>query len=241
MSRAHFQRLQNELAALISNTPPGQRLPAEPELAKQLGVSRATLREAMRAFEVQGLIHRRQGAGTFVLERTPVLEAGLEVLESLEKTARRFGLSIRVTHLEIEQTRPDEEARQALSLPQNAEVTCVRRVICLAEHPAAYLVDILPLDVLHPEDLPSSFSGSVLDFLLERGEKLAVSKASISATLANSEIAHALQIQRGDVLLLFTSQLFRHDGRVIDYSLSAFIPGYFRFHILRRVAGSEQG
>ncbi len=43
-----FVRLQNELSALINNAEPGDRLPSEPELARQMGVSRATLREAMR-------------------------------------------------------------------------------------------------------------------------------------------------------------------------------------------------
>ena len=51
-----FQRLQSQLAGLISATTPGERLLSEPELAKKMGVSRATLREAMRTFEGQGLI-----------------------------------------------------------------------------------------------------------------------------------------------------------------------------------------
>ncbi len=239
MTRASSRLIQERLAALIAETPAGERLPSEPELARRFGVSRATLREAMRAFEIQGLIHRRQGSGTFVASRPPVLEAGLEVLESLEKTARRFGLQIQMRNLEIERIPADETTRQMLDLPANAEVTRVRRVIWIADHPVAYLVDTLPSDVLRPEDFPETFGGSVLDFLLERGEQLAVSKALISATLADAEIARVLRIQRHDVLLLFTSQLFRQDGRVIDYSISAFIPGYFHFHILRRIAKSE--
>ena len=73
------QRLHDRLGNLISATPPGDRLPSEPELARDLGVSRATLREAMRIFETQGLIRRRQGAGTYVLSPSHVIESGLEV------------------------------------------------------------------------------------------------------------------------------------------------------------------
>ncbi|HEX6035226.1 MAG TPA: GntR family transcriptional regulator, partial [Anaerolineales bacterium] len=63
MANFPFQRLQAELAELIGRSAAGTRLISEPKLAKQLGVSRATLREAMRTFETQGLIRRRQGAG----------------------------------------------------------------------------------------------------------------------------------------------------------------------------------
>ncbi|MGB5846288.1 MAG: winged helix-turn-helix domain-containing protein, partial [Anaerolineales bacterium] len=81
--RTLSQRLHDDLAEMISAANPGDQLPTEPDLAKQLGVSRATLREAMRTFETQGLLLRRQGVGTFVVRPTQVLETGLEVLESI--------------------------------------------------------------------------------------------------------------------------------------------------------------
>ena len=102
MSNFPFQRLQAELAALISHSQGGQRLPSEPLLARQLGVSRATLREAMRTFEAQGLIRRRQGAGTFVVGHMAVLESGLEVLESLDTMARRQNLEVTVSDLQVD-------------------------------------------------------------------------------------------------------------------------------------------
>ncbi len=235
MPRFPFQRLQNDLAALISITPAGERLPSEPELARKLGVSRATLREAMRTFEAQGLIRRRQGSGTYVVGQVPIIEAGLEVLESLETMARRLGLEVSVSDLRVEIVPADEEHARALGVPIETPLTRVERVMREESRPVAYLVDVLPEDTLRPEQLPATFRGSVLDFLLERGDPLTISCAAISAIGAPSEVARALQIQRGDVLLQFTSYLYRSGGKVIDYSYSYFIPGHFHFHVIRRV------
>src|SRR3989304_7543788 len=109
MANFPFQRLQNDLAVLIARSPAGQRLPSEPELAKQLGVARATLREAMRMFETQGLIRRRQGSGTYVVGQVPVIESGLEVLESLDTMTRRLGLEVSAAELRVEQIFADQE------------------------------------------------------------------------------------------------------------------------------------
>lgn len=238
MTNFPFQRLQADLAQLIGNTPPGQRLLNEPELAKQMGVSRATLREAMRTFETQGLIRRRQGSGTYVVGKVPVIDAGLEVLESLDTMARRMNLEIAVSDLQIEQVEADEETANGLGVSEGTRLTRIRRVIRADGRPAAYLIDILPESILNARDLPASFSGSVLDFLLTRGDKLAVSRAVISATNAPADVAKPLEIQRDDVLLVFTSQLSDIKGTLVDYSKSYFIPGYFHFHVNRRVGNS---
>jgi len=235
MANFPFQRLQADLAALITRSPAGQRLPSEPELAKQLGVSRATLREAMRSFETQGLIRRRQGSGTFVVGKIEVLDSGMEVLESLETMAKRLGLEVSVSDLNIEPMVADEELARLLDVSVGDALTRVRRVIRAENRPVAYLVDILPDTILSSKDLPADFHGSVLDLLLVRGDPLTSSRANVSAIGATAEVAKAIEIQRGDVLLHFYSQLFDINGKVVDYSLSYFIPGYFHFHIVRRV------
>lgn len=235
MANFPFQRLQADLADLISKSPAGQRLPSEPDLAKQLGVSRATLREAMRSFETQGMIRRRQGSGTFVVGKIQALDSGLEVLESLETIASRMGLDVSVSDLNIESVVADETSMLMLDVPAGTPLTRVRRVIRADYRPVAYLVDTLPEDVLHAKDLPSNFHGSVLDFLLVRGDTLTTSRANVSAIGATADVAKPLEIQRGDVLLHFHSQLYDKNGRIVDYSLSYFIPGYFHFHIVRRV------
>jgi len=239
MANFPFQRLQIDLAALIERTPAGSRLISEPDLAKQLGVSRATLREAMRTFETQGLIRRRQGAGTFVVGKVPVIDAGLEVLESIETMARRMNLVVAVSDLNVEQIAAEEDHAKELGVAVGDCLTRVRRVMRAETRPVAYLIDILSEDVLKIADLPEGFNGSVLDFLLERGDDLRISRAAISANNATAEVAKALEIQRGDVLLQFVSQIYTFDGKIVDYTVSYFIPGYFNFHVVRRIGNSN--
>ena len=234
-----YQRLQGQLATLIASATPGERLPAEPELAKRLGVSRATLREAMRSFEGKGIIRRRQGVGTFVVGQPPVFESGLEVLESIESLAHRIGLNVSMGDLHIRTVKAEGEPAQVLNAAAGDDLVEISRVILTDGRPIAYLVDLLPGDVLTPANLREGFTGSVLDLLLRRGSPdLVRSVAEVRSVAASSDIARRLEIQRGDVLLEFVARLYSIDERVVDYSLSYFLPGYFRFQIVRRVGES---
>jgi GntR family transcriptional regulator len=236
MGQYPFRRLQADLAKLISSLPAESQLPSEPELARRMGVSRATLREAMRSFEGQGMIRRRQGVGTFVEAKVPVLDSGLEILESIETLALRINLSVNMGELQIQQVEADQGEAAALNVPVGTYLTRVGRVIYTENRPIAYLVDTLPADVLPSAEIESGFTGSVLDLLLNRGNpKLVQSRTDIRAIGASPDVARALQIQRDDVLLHFVAQLYSYEGRVVDYSFSYFLPGYFRFHVVRKV------
>ena len=236
--RSTYQRLQFELSDLIQSLPKGSKLPSEPLLADQLGVSRATLREAMRTFESQGMLKRQQGVGTFVVGPTQVIESGLEVLESIETLAERIGLEVSMGHFDFSQVQATPEQAGKLQLIAGDPVIEVRRVIMTYDSPVAYLVDILPEHVLEPETLATHFTGSVLDLLINVGDPpLSTSKTEISAIHAPVDVAKALNIQRGDTLLLLKALLFNEDGDPVDYSHSYFLPGYFRLHIVRKIGG----
>jgi len=190
----------------------------------------------MRAFEGQGLIRRRQGVGTFVMRHTHVIEAGLEQLESIETTASRIGLSVLMGDLVIIPVVADKELAEQLECELGTPLVEVSRVIYTDERPVAYLVDILPQDVLTETELKEGFTGSVLDLLLKRGSpELTTSRTEIRATAATPKVARSLQIQRGDTLLNFHATLYDINDKVVAYSISYFLPGYFRFQINRRV------
>ena len=228
--------LHEKLSILISETESGERLPSEPRLAEELGVSRASLREAMRTFETRGLLQRKQGVGTFVIHPANVFESGLENLVSLETLADQIGLVVSMGDLEVKKVFVDKDLSDALGLPENEVVLRVSRVIQADNRPVAFLEDNLPVDIISEEEVKQHFTGSVLDLLIRRDDiPLASSRCDISAIGATSEIASALDIQRHDPLLVFSSKLYSTEGRIIDSSYSYFIPGYFHFHIVRQI------
>src|SRR6478672_2477976 len=72
-NRRLYRQIADQIAALIDRGEygVGQRLPPERDLAKQLGVSRPSVREALIALEVEGYVEVRIGSGVYVVERTP--------------------------------------------------------------------------------------------------------------------------------------------------------------------------
>ena len=116
------QTIHEKLSALISATESGERLPSEPQLAEDMGVSRATLREAMRTFEIKGLLSRQQGVGTFVIHPTQVFESGLENLLSLETLAERLGLPVSLGEVDVQTVAALGDVAEALRLEPGGEV-----------------------------------------------------------------------------------------------------------------------
>ena len=64
-----YEEVARQIERLIlKKLQPGDKLPSERELAETLGVSRSSIRDAIRSLELMGLVEPRQGAGTVVLE-----------------------------------------------------------------------------------------------------------------------------------------------------------------------------
>lgn len=215
-------------------------LPSEAELSRRFAVSRATIREALSQLEQSGVVSRRHGVGTFVLPPSPRIDAGLEELESLETLAGRIGLETHMGSTSIEERPAASPEAKCLQLPSGTPVLSVSRVMMTGERPIAYLVDLVPTSVLRRADLDHTFRGSVLDLLIRRGDlNLVHSRTDISIESAGEAIARKLRLRPGEPLHKLEAQLYTRDGRVVDYSQSYFVPGYFHFHVIRRVGQSH--
>lgn len=216
---------------------PGQQLPPEGVFARQLGISRPTLREALHSLELEGVIVCKHGVGTFIAPTYGKrFESGLETLESIERIANRMGLKTTMGEAEIEE-RPSKSAELIeLGITSQTHILSVSRAILVDDKPVAHLMDILPVEYLRSEDLGDDFHGSILDLLLTRERPpLAYSYTKLAAVAAEPSLARLLDIQPHTPLMRLEARLFTAGDQVVDYSISHFVPGFFDFHVVRRI------
>lgn len=242
MIRAPRIELESSLIQLVNNLNPGDRLPPEPDLARQLGVSRAMLREVVTGLVERGLLIRRQGIGTFVSSQTPFFDYGLEILESLDSLASRTGMETEVRDLEIQSRTilPNEMALLNL-VDDRMDVLEVSRVIAINNKPVAYLIDIVPATFLTEEEVKSSIHGSVYDLLAQKKDNmLSYSRTDIMAVKAKEDLGRKLAVTKDTALIMLTAQLCANNDQVVDYSYSYFVPGQFKFHVMRRLGRPKE-
>jgi GntR family transcriptional regulator len=233
-----YKHAAQELAEIIANADPGDHLPSEPKLSRRLGVSRATLREAMRLFEERGLIIRRQGVGTVVAETPRVIESGLEILESIETMAARMGVHVEMGMHTFELRDPSKDELQLFELQPGDKIREIKRAMLTDGRPVAFLVDKLPEGIIPEDVIADYFGGSVLDLILEHGQpSLSHARTEITSIPAPEPLAKHLQISAGDVLLYFKGSIFDDADRIVNRSESYFLPWAFRFHAVRRFDG----
>ncbi|MCX5494622.1 GntR family transcriptional regulator [Kaistia dalseonensis] len=106
--------------------PAGTRIPAEDRLCELLGVSRITVRHALRNLESLGLLRREHGRGTFVRSATVV--AGLRGLTSFTEEMAALGLVVGSTLLSQEIIPADAMTSAALEIEEGEPVLRIRRL-----------------------------------------------------------------------------------------------------------------
>ncbi|MGM0432507.1 MAG: GntR family transcriptional regulator [Spirochaetota bacterium] len=110
------EELQKKIAEGIYK--PGDQLPSEVDFARELGVSRATLREAFSILHRQGFITRKHGVGSFVAEPEKQILSSFEKLESMVGLIRRSGYEPAMHVLENDFVALDDECCELMELPR---------------------------------------------------------------------------------------------------------------------------
>lgn len=235
--------LQGELES--GNLRVADRLPGEPRLAQLLGVSRATLREALRLLEAEGIINRRDGVGTFIARThaTPVV-TGIEELCGVTELIRRAGFEPRVTDVRIERCDPPEHVRRNLGLDGRERVYHLSRLFLAKDTPAMLCEDHL---ALLPDEDPGAverFDGQAsLYGLLRRSYGLPIDTAvaDLLTTAADGRLSHLMHVAPGYPLLLMNQTHIAASGRRVFYSQNFHNTEILRFRVVRRRRPSHDG
>jgi GntR family transcriptional regulator len=219
----------------------GDRLPPEHEVAAMLGISRGTLRTALRRLEDTGEIVRRQGSGTFV-GRVAVptqLAERLERLEPYSSLAERRGVALTAEQLRIEQRAVGREVGELLELDPSTHVTTIFRVLVADGSPAAVMFDVAHPSVALPgaERLARRLESGkmVLDVLIELGIPIGFARTRVMPCLVTprEQVGKALGIRRTTAALELEELIYLGRGEPVAYSRDLFAPGALDVHVMR--------
>lgn len=202
-------------AAVQNRLKSGDYLPSEPELVRHFGVSRDTVRHAIRRLTQEGFVRVQRGRGTLVAE-SPI-EQELVGLTGFVEDMLALGLQPSAKVLSIRVVEPSDRVRRELRLPGSSDVVEIRRVRLANDIPLSYDVTWLPRfvgDRIASEDLERQPIFSVLED--KYAMPLTEADYRIRARNAGRDIADALGIPMRRPVLEIERTSFTADGP-IDY------------------------
>ncbi len=213
----------------------GDRLPSEVELSRRYGISRVTLRAALRSLQEVGFISIRHGSGATILPRTQTLSSSLDRLCSIETLAREAGGTTGSDDVEIESVSADERVAEKLEISVGEPATVVRRVKTYHDQRVAYMVAWIAERICPTDRLRAAFKGSVLDVLLEDPTfGVEYADCEITSAALDRDIAERLHIEPGVVALYMEEVMRSTEGLALEWGEAWFLPEHFRFALRRR-------
>lgn len=215
--------------------PPGSQLPPEMELLQMMGISRTTLREALRILEEQRFIRKRRGLGTFVMERAIVKDMSQNF--GITEMISQAGYTAGTRDFKISTEKASKSLAEKLNLPDESITVVIERVRTANDIPIVFTRDIMPQEALGGW-MPTSenLNGVSLYECLERYANIRIvdGMASFSPVQANNELAKKLSIQRNALLLLIEQVDHDPNQRPVLYSAEYHLTDKFNFIIHRK-------
>jgi GntR family transcriptional regulator len=232
--------------AVRSGAYPDGRLPAEPMLAQQLGVSKATVRHAVSILEQEGLLSRRQGAGTFIVGRALELRNNLSVNFGVTDLIESAGFVAGTSAMSVAIETPDASVQRALGLSEDDRVLVLRRTRTADDRVVARTTDVVSLALLEGRGLTESAAEayvrgrrSVYEAMAGLGIQVRDGVAEIFPWKADKVLAESLATEAGALLLRLDQTDFDLNGVPIINSIEYFLADAFKFQVYRKGTGSR--
>ncbi|MBE7171602.1 MAG: GntR family transcriptional regulator [Williamsia sp.] len=198
----------------------GKLLPNEVDLAKQLAISRTTIRQALNKLVYEGLLIRKKGIGTKVSGTSVSSKSNNWLSFSQEMKAR--GIPIKNFELHISWVLPDETVTNFFEISKDKKILKLERLRGKPEGPFVYFVSYFhPRVGLTGEE---DFKRPLYEILEKDHLVIAnLSQEEISAKAADKFIAAKLEVEQGSPILFRKRFVFDQGERPIEYNL-----GFYR-------------
>lgn len=214
----------------------GGKLPSEPEIAAQYGVSRGTVRQALTILEREGVILRRQGAGTFVNKYVLRIQARAEFAHEFTELLRIAGYEADIRLLAFERRTLGKDLAELLELEPDAWALEIRKLFLADGQPAIFCTDTLPEAAICGPFEASELHRPIYEFLKNHcGLTIGYNQSEIIPEVADDFLSDLLETPVGSPLLrLDEIGCAETTGRAALFSRIYFKDQFIRFTMLRR-------
>ncbi|WP_415853298.1 GntR family transcriptional regulator [Sinomonas sp. G460-2] len=210
----------------------GDRLPSEPALAEELGVSRVSVRAALAQLQSEGLVDRRHGSGTYVNSVRPLVNSLHQNVGS-DQLISSGGHTPGIAEMSWRLGSASEDVSARLGLEPGAAVVDLYRVRTSDGTPVTVEHDYFSAALLPPN--PASLGASLYAFLSDVcGVDVAFGIAAIEPATAGAELAPVFGVSPDELLLVIKQVDYDADERPVSFSIEQHLASAFDFRLVRQ-------
>ena len=203
-------------------------LPAEVDLAAEMGVSRTVIRDALSEME--------RAIGTVVNRAVLNLRSRLHQKLEYYDLIRSFGSYPHADGIQVSTLRAGEEMAASLEIHPGDELICVKKRVLADTAPVIYSINYLPRALFGSRDITRlDLTASAFDILeQECHQQVSSNVAHLKASCGDETIRAAMRLAPGEAMLLLDEVCYNRLCKPVMRSLS-YYTNFFDFSILRKL------
>lgn len=220
---------------ILANAFEDDRIPSETILANELGVSRTTVRDALSRLENEGIVYRKQGAGTFVNRPGLQIKSRLDEIWSYKKALEDHGYAPTIQILESTVVQAPPGIANELNLETEANCLVVTKLFLEDKQPVILARNYIPENRLARPYEADDLTAPIFEFLAEFADQpLSYYLSEIVPQVAMGEIARELHLAPGTPLISLEEIGYNEENEPILKAYSYFRDDLLRLRLIRR-------
>lgn len=228
MEEPMYIRIHNQIKRDVENHvyKVGDRIPAERQLAVKFGVSRMTLRQAIKTLEEEGILERRLGSGTYVASQK--VQEKMSGIMSFTEITKANGQKPSSKLISYQIGKPSLSEKERLALDGDEDVLRMERIRYADQTPICYEVVTIPYDLvknISKEDI----STHLYEALSQNNYEIGKVTEHISAAVSNEQDARLLNARKGEALITRRQVTELADGKPFEYTRARYVAERFEF------------